>query len=473
MATTKNITMKQFNGTDYDTLYPKTIASQVDGVYNKDETLTDSTKASFGLPSTAVPDDVFKQLQQSSSRDVADLSKIGDCLTTARKDLGNKWLLCNGDEIDASEYPELADAIKSIYGQYTGSNYDNSALRVNSVASYNGLWVAVGRKLSNPYIWITNTPAKKGTIWTEKEISTSVSVSLNLVDCYNGTWVACGADSNGYCYIFTTTDPTGTWTSQKLDSSTVFRPNDIMCYDGTWVLVGYTSNTAPCICVSTNPSGGWSVTKLDMDSKNYGSLTGITYANNKWVASGYLYNSAISDATTYIWYADTISGTWVPFQVSETLYMGNGTKIAYDDGMWVIAGSNNSGIPYVWYTNNLLGNWTEKQLSTTPCLITDMAFCNGLWTLVGYNSKGSSSAYYPTIFTASVPDGAWTIQELSTKSIALNSIYCVDNMWVAVGRYQYTSGSNTYYQAYTYSNSFALLPTFSNDIVYTYIKALE
>ena len=32
MATEKNITMKQFNGTDYDTLYPKTIASQVDGV---------------------------------------------------------------------------------------------------------------------------------------------------------------------------------------------------------------------------------------------------------------------------------------------------------------------------------------------------------------------------------------------------------------------------------------------------------
>lgn len=32
MATNKNITMKQFNGTDYDTLYPKTIASQVDGV---------------------------------------------------------------------------------------------------------------------------------------------------------------------------------------------------------------------------------------------------------------------------------------------------------------------------------------------------------------------------------------------------------------------------------------------------------
>lgn len=32
MATNKNITMKQYNGVDYDTLYPKTIASQVEGL---------------------------------------------------------------------------------------------------------------------------------------------------------------------------------------------------------------------------------------------------------------------------------------------------------------------------------------------------------------------------------------------------------------------------------------------------------
>lgn len=38
MATNKNITMKQYNGVDYDTLYPKTIASQIDDVYSKSET---------------------------------------------------------------------------------------------------------------------------------------------------------------------------------------------------------------------------------------------------------------------------------------------------------------------------------------------------------------------------------------------------------------------------------------------------
>ena len=37
MATNKNITMRQFNGVDYDTLYPKTIAAQIDDVYDKDE----------------------------------------------------------------------------------------------------------------------------------------------------------------------------------------------------------------------------------------------------------------------------------------------------------------------------------------------------------------------------------------------------------------------------------------------------
>lgn len=62
MATNKNITMKRFNGADYDTLYPKTIASQVDGVYAKEEVLSSGTKTLYGLNDTAVPDDVFAKI---------------------------------------------------------------------------------------------------------------------------------------------------------------------------------------------------------------------------------------------------------------------------------------------------------------------------------------------------------------------------------------------------------------------------
>ena len=62
MATDKLITMKQFNGTDYDTLYPKTIASQVDGAYNKQEVIKDTTKSMFGYGSSAIPDTIFQWL---------------------------------------------------------------------------------------------------------------------------------------------------------------------------------------------------------------------------------------------------------------------------------------------------------------------------------------------------------------------------------------------------------------------------
>ena len=62
MATNKNITMKQFNGVDYDTLYPKTKVEQVEGAYTQQQILSDSTKGLYGLGSDAVPDDLFVSL---------------------------------------------------------------------------------------------------------------------------------------------------------------------------------------------------------------------------------------------------------------------------------------------------------------------------------------------------------------------------------------------------------------------------
>ena len=62
MSTNKNITMKQFNGTDYDTLYPKTKVEQVEGAYSQQQILSDATKTLYGLGSDAVPDDAFAAL---------------------------------------------------------------------------------------------------------------------------------------------------------------------------------------------------------------------------------------------------------------------------------------------------------------------------------------------------------------------------------------------------------------------------
>ena len=63
MATNKNITMRQFNGTDYDTLYPKTKVEQVEGAYTQQQILSDSTKGLYGLGADAVPNDVLALLK--------------------------------------------------------------------------------------------------------------------------------------------------------------------------------------------------------------------------------------------------------------------------------------------------------------------------------------------------------------------------------------------------------------------------
>ena len=63
MATNKNITMKQFNGTDYDTLYPKTIASQIPDVYSKTDTITAETLSQLGLSADKLPNDAFQHIK--------------------------------------------------------------------------------------------------------------------------------------------------------------------------------------------------------------------------------------------------------------------------------------------------------------------------------------------------------------------------------------------------------------------------
>ena len=63
MATDKLITMKQFNETDYDTLYPKTVASQILDVYSKTNIITTETLSQFGLTADKLPNDAFQQIK--------------------------------------------------------------------------------------------------------------------------------------------------------------------------------------------------------------------------------------------------------------------------------------------------------------------------------------------------------------------------------------------------------------------------
>lgn len=87
MATEKNITMKQFNGTDYDILYPKTKVIQIDG-------FDDS---------------------------IAKIVPVGSIYWYTSETIPDGFLLCDGSNIGRTDYASLFAVIGTVFGAGDGS----------------------------------------------------------------------------------------------------------------------------------------------------------------------------------------------------------------------------------------------------------------------------------------------------------------------------------------------------------------
>lgn len=95
MADNYEITMKEYNGTDYDDLYPETTSGQ---------TLLDQQAQTItNLASGSTVNDTLRDITQDGGA-----FQVGDVIVTSRTDLGDKWLLCNGASINTKDYPVLA-----------------------------------------------------------------------------------------------------------------------------------------------------------------------------------------------------------------------------------------------------------------------------------------------------------------------------------------------------------------------------
>ena len=101
MAEKKNFTIENYNGTDYDTLYPETNSGQV--------LLDIDAQSSTSLSTGATLDDTLRHIFKNDGS-----FHIGDTLTTARTNLGNRWLLCNGATVNSADYPVLSQFFSSV-----------------------------------------------------------------------------------------------------------------------------------------------------------------------------------------------------------------------------------------------------------------------------------------------------------------------------------------------------------------------
>ena len=106
MAEKKNFTIENYNGTDYDTLYPETISGQV--------LLDIDAQSSTSLSTGVTLDDALRHIFKNDG-----IFHIGDTLTTARTNLGNRWLLCNGATVNSADYPVLSQFFSSVTLNYS------------------------------------------------------------------------------------------------------------------------------------------------------------------------------------------------------------------------------------------------------------------------------------------------------------------------------------------------------------------
>ena len=134
MAEKKNFIIENYNGTDYDTLYPETNSGQV---------LLDTTaQAATNLPSGKTLDDALSKLSDFDGR-----YKIGDVFTTTRTNMSNKWLLCNGATVNSSSYPELSQFFPS--ASSTFFKFSENTVSNNKIRRHNTYKLAVRTTESN------------------------------------------------------------------------------------------------------------------------------------------------------------------------------------------------------------------------------------------------------------------------------------------------------------------------------------
>ena len=107
MAEKKNFTIENYNGTDYDTLYPETNSGQV--------LLDSSGQNILHLSSGSTVNDGFNSITYGGGG-----FTIGDVIVTARNNMGDNWLLCNGAIVDGNQYPILKNLLKPAPSVSTG-----------------------------------------------------------------------------------------------------------------------------------------------------------------------------------------------------------------------------------------------------------------------------------------------------------------------------------------------------------------
>ena len=308
------------------------IITQNPSAYNKANVLPDDVCSALGIdPQTSEPKDAF----------LAAAPQVGDILTTTRTDLGDNWLLCNGDTVETSDYPNLKEVLPAtLNGPWAetdlSTQYPNFPTKLYYVYRIKGTTFVIGS--------YTNTSTSRTTY------------SMAYTSSFDGTWkvvdlfqVMTNYDpytqlikgltyQNGYYIImFLGQDIGETNSSINTYNFKIMFTNDL---DGTW-----TTNELGKLAHETD---GWASTNLE-------TVGSITYVNGYWAIS-----VAVSQNVFY-YYSSSLSGTFtyrMAKTYSSTYYPQCILPMFYQNGKYILAYSAANAVRFYGTDDLVNGTWT-------------------------------------------------------------------------------------------------------------------
>lgn len=315
---------------------------------NKENLLSDETAAALGLSGDPTVDDAFGALDQS----IKDQTKIGDIKITTRTDLGDKWLLCNGERLKDAQYQDLIDALNNPPKDFEEKEPLKSHYYRGLVSNGNGTFVAravIDEKAAIVY------STDNGNTWQERTISSLGS--FTVIGQEND--VASGVYTNGY-YVFP------------------FYRNP------------YNSNREVYIAYATSPTEDFTFVKLldfsTIQASSYYEVHGIAYGNGYWCVL-VVYKSQNSFS---IYTSTSLDGPWT---VNSSANPGGGRissgNLFFEEGRFVFSATEtSSNYPSIFYTENPASTWNRKRLSSdTSRYLWGFSYLNGYY--VAYYSSDS------------------------------------------------------------------------------------
>lgn len=416
---------------------------------------------------------------------------VGDTLTTTRTNLGDKWLLCNGAQVDRDEYTELSSNVPSyptgsVSNKTIWTNDSYGRGGVHSICYGDGYYVACGQDADgNPTLYyatsLEGTWTKVDT-WSNTGSTNSIRMNtLAKVIYADGYYVAAGSYmSSSYqmsVRIMYATNPAESWTMKDIwtgSTADLFEQSayfgDITYADGKIIICGYNSVSNPAgsgvtqIAYAENPSAPWTVQQIiDPISPRRSALFpfAILYVDGRYAV---FTGKGIGGREVHILTSSTLSNqNWSDHTgptVTNSLVVMEPyfhSAVAYANGKYVASFGGD-----VYYSSNGTSGWVSKSVGIDD--VYSVCYANKLWLFSNGDTNGQISW-----ITDIVSGSAETRTIISSSNGHYDTIY--DIKYINSNYIMSGQASNNARIYYIDDTKFTLPEISLNNTVYTYIKA--